>query len=34
MQRVYRLLREAREQGLIPWDWIVDETCGLERVST
>jgi hypothetical protein len=26
MQRVYRLLKEAREQGRIPWDWIVDET--------
>ena len=26
MQRVYRLLKEAREQGIIPWDWIVDET--------
>ena len=26
MQRVYRLLKEAREQGDIPWEWIVDET--------
>jgi hypothetical protein len=26
MQRVYRLLKEAREQGMIEWDWIVDET--------
>jgi hypothetical protein len=34
MQRVYRLLREAREDGTIPWDWIVDETRRLERVST
>jgi hypothetical protein len=34
MQRVYRLLREARERGVIPWDWIVDETRSLERVST
>jgi hypothetical protein len=34
MQRVYRLLKEAREQGIIPWEWIVDETRGLERVST
>src|SRR5262249_33985458 len=34
MQRVYRLLKEAREQGTIPWDWIVDETRALERVST
>jgi hypothetical protein len=34
MQRVYRLLRLAREQGDIPWEWIVDETRTLERVST
>ena len=34
MQRVYRLLKEAREHGIIPWDWIVDETRELERVST
>ena len=34
MQRVYRLLKEAREQGIIPWDWIVDETRELERCST
>lgn len=34
MQRVYRLLKEAREQGIIPWEWIVDETRSLERVST
>jgi hypothetical protein len=34
MQRVYRLLKEAREQGTIPWEWIVDETRELERVST
>jgi hypothetical protein len=34
MQRVYRLLKEAREQGIIPWQWIVDETRSLERVST
>jgi hypothetical protein len=33
MQRVYRLLKEAREQGVIPWDWIVDETRELERCS-
>ncbi len=31
MQRVYRLLREARERGMIPWQWIVDETRDLER---
>jgi hypothetical protein len=34
MQRVYRLLRIAREREDIPWDWIVDETRSLERVST
>jgi hypothetical protein len=34
MARVYRLLKEAREEGDIPWEWIVDETRGLERVST
>src|SRR5882724_8003317 len=34
MQRVYRLLKEARERGMIPWDWIVDETRELERVPS
>jgi hypothetical protein len=34
MQRVYRLLKEARERGYIPWEWIVDETRAIERVST
>src|SRR5215471_1359071 len=34
MQRVYRLLREAREQGDIPWEWIVDETRSIERTAT
>ena len=34
MQRVYRLLKEARERGHIPWEWIVDETRELERCST
>jgi len=34
MQRVYRLLRVAREQGDIPWEWIVDETRSLERTAT
>jgi hypothetical protein len=34
MKRVYRLLKEAREQGDIPWEWIVDETRGIERVPT
>jgi hypothetical protein len=31
MMTVYRLLKEAREEGIIPWDWIVDETRQLER---
>ena len=30
--RVYRLLKEARERGVISWHWIVDETRELERV--
>ncbi len=34
MERVYRLLKEARERGIIPWEWIVDETRSIERVST
>jgi hypothetical protein len=34
MQKVYRLLRIAREQGDIPWEWVVDETRELEKVST
>jgi hypothetical protein len=34
MQRVYRLLKEARELGEIPWEWIVDETRALERRRT
>jgi hypothetical protein len=34
MQRVYRLLKEARERGEIPWHWIVDETRSLERRAT
>src|SRR5215475_11135065 len=34
MQKVYRLLKEAREEGIIPWDWIVDETRELEKVSS
>src|SRR5215813_5004634 len=34
MQRVYRLLRVARERDDIPWEWIVDETRALERTST
>ena len=34
MQRVYRLLKEARERNYIPWHWIVDETRAIARVST
>src|SRR5262249_32908083 len=34
IKRVYRLLKIAREQGTIPWEWIVDETRELERVAT
>jgi hypothetical protein len=34
MAKVYRLLREAREENTIPWKWIVDETREIERVST
>src|SRR5262249_38426557 len=34
MQRVYRLLREAREDGTIPWHWITDETREIERSAT
>jgi hypothetical protein len=34
MQKVYRLLKAARELGMIPWEWIVDETRSLERVAT
>jgi hypothetical protein len=33
MPKVYRLLKKAREQKLIPWDWIVDETRSLEKVA-
>jgi hypothetical protein len=34
MAKVYRLLKLARERSIIPWEWIVDETRELERVST
>jgi hypothetical protein len=34
MQAVYRLMKEAREEGTIPWEWIVDETRELEQVAT
>jgi hypothetical protein len=31
MKRVYNLLKIAREEGTIPWEWIVDEGRELER---
>jgi hypothetical protein len=34
MQRVYRLLKQAREDGIIPWRWVVDETRERECVPT
>jgi hypothetical protein len=34
MKVVYRLLKEAREEGIILWDWIVDESRNLEQVAT
>ena len=34
MQRVYRLLKEARERDIIPWHWIVDEAREFERVPS
>jgi hypothetical protein len=34
MAKVYRLLKEAREEGTIPWEWIVDETRELESVAS
>jgi hypothetical protein len=33
MKRVYRLLKDAREEGIIAWDYIVDEAREFERVS-
>ncbi len=32
--RVGRQLVDAREAGTIPWDWIVDETRGVEAAPT
>lgn len=32
-QKVSRLLVYAREEGIIPWEWIVDETRAPERIS-
>jgi hypothetical protein len=34
MQRVYRFLKEERERGEIPWEWIVDETRDLECTAS
>jgi hypothetical protein len=34
MQRVYRLLKQAREEGIIPWRWIVDEAREFECVPS
>jgi len=34
MQRVYRLLKEAREESIIPWPWIVDEAREFERAPS
>jgi hypothetical protein len=32
--RVSRLLVDAREQEMIPWAWVVDETRDVERIAT
>ncbi|MCB1751013.1 MAG: hypothetical protein KDI74_04755 [Gammaproteobacteria bacterium] len=32
--KVSRILTTAREDGIIPWEWIVDETREAERVNT
>jgi hypothetical protein len=32
--RVSRVLVRAREEGLVPWDWIVDETRAVELAAT
>jgi hypothetical protein len=34
MVAIYRLLKESREDGTIPWEWIVDETRQLERTAS
>lgn len=31
--KISRIMTRAREDGIIPWEWIVDETRGLERVA-
>lgn len=32
--KVSKMLVHARESGMLPWDWIVDETREAERIST
>src|SRR5262245_53882621 len=34
MHRVYRFLKQERELGNLPWEWIVDETRDLECAAT
>ena len=34
MPKVYRALKVAREDGIIPWEWIIDETRELELIIT
>jgi hypothetical protein len=34
MKAVYRLLKELRERGMIPWEWIVDESRQLEKKAS
>ena len=34
VRNVSRMIVIAREKGIIPWEWIVDETCQEERVSS
>lgn len=32
--RISRILVDAREEGLIPWNWVVDETREAERINS
>lgn len=34
MKRVYRLLKQGREEDIIPWHWIVDEAREFERAPS
>jgi len=34
MHRVYRFLKQERERGNLPWEWIVDETRDLECAAS